>query len=449
MTAAPAPSSLKNRAFKSGGAAVIGFGAAQAIRLVSNLVMTRLLAPDAFGLMGITLTLMIWLSMASDLGVKSSVIRSTRGGEEDFLGTARTVDLARAGLIALMLCLGALALPGLVAAGVTKSDSVLSDPRLPAFLYCIAFSAVITGLSAPKAMVYERSLNIAPIVRIDIGAQILSVIAMALAAIAGMGVYSLAFGAVVAAALRAAASYVLLKGPVAPFRFNRAHFAEIINYGKWLLIASTFGFLSYRGDQFVFGALFPIGEYSLYAIATIITLAAQNLIEQVQSRVNYPVFAELHRERPHDLTRVYRKTLAVFTIGCAGLFLGAVTLSDLAISILYTDEYAGVAHYVRLVSVVLLTLPLKLLATIVLTSGASRNFTLSTIAPGLALFIGAPLVFHRFGADAAIVFAALTPLLAAPINWSFARRHIKSRFVEEGAIASLAVAAGVLLVIYA
>ncbi|MEZ5916858.1 MAG: oligosaccharide flippase family protein, partial [Parvularculaceae bacterium] len=75
MTPHPARKSLKKRAFKGGFVALSGFGASQGIRLASNLVMTRLLAPDAFGLMGITLAIQIWLNMMSDLGLDASIIR--------------------------------------------------------------------------------------------------------------------------------------------------------------------------------------------------------------------------------------------------------------------------------------------------------------------------------------------------------------------------------------
>jgi hypothetical protein len=91
-------------------------------------------------------------------------------------------------------------------------------------------------------------------------------------------------------------------------------------------------------------------------------------------------------------------------------------------------------------------MPFKLFASIVLTGGDSRNFTLSTLPPGLALFIGAPLVYRSFGADMAIVFAALTPLLATPINAWFARRYIAISGARELALAGACVVAGILLV---
>lgn len=108
---------LKARALKGGVVALSGFGAAQAIRLASNLVMTRLLAPDAFGLMGVTLALQVWIAMMSDLGLDASIVRSKNGEDPKFLATARLLQLARALLIALLLALIGFALPSLAANG--------------------------------------------------------------------------------------------------------------------------------------------------------------------------------------------------------------------------------------------------------------------------------------------------------------------------------------------
>jgi O-antigen/teichoic acid export membrane protein len=79
---------LKNRVFIAGGWSVAGYGLSQAIRLGSNLLMTRLLVPDMFGLMAIAGTLMVGLAMFSDVGLRQSVVTSMAGLEDgpDFDG---------------------------------------------------------------------------------------------------------------------------------------------------------------------------------------------------------------------------------------------------------------------------------------------------------------------------------------------------------------------------
>ena len=89
------PKSLKIRALKGGAWTIAGMGASHFFRLVSNLIMTRLLAPEAFGLMALANTLQIWLTMFSDLGMHGSIMRSKSGLLPDFLSTAFCLQIAR------------------------------------------------------------------------------------------------------------------------------------------------------------------------------------------------------------------------------------------------------------------------------------------------------------------------------------------------------------------
>ena len=68
--------SLKQRVLKSGAWSFAGHCLSQAIRFGSNLIMTRLLAPDAFALMAIATVVMIGLNMFSDLGLRPIVVRN-------------------------------------------------------------------------------------------------------------------------------------------------------------------------------------------------------------------------------------------------------------------------------------------------------------------------------------------------------------------------------------
>ena len=430
---------------KSGVVALGGFGAAQAIRLTSNLIMTRLLAPDAFGLMGVTIALQVWIAMMSDVGLNQSIIRSKLGDDPEYLATARLMQLGRCALMATILVIAAIAIPGLASSGTLRAGSVYADPRLPVFLYCIATSVTISGFSAMRIALHNRNLDIVPVIRLELTAQIVALCSMVAAASSGLGVYSLALGAVVAELVKTIGSHFALKGPPARFAFHREHFREIFTYGKWLIIASTFGFLVQRGDQILFGWLFDINAFSLYSIATIWVVTAVTVIETVQRRVANPALAELHRDRAHDLSRVYRRIRLIYDIGCFGLFLGVVLFADLFIKIVYTDAYLGVAHYMKILALMLLLIPYRLLNSVLLTGGDSRRFAVLTVIPGAALFVGTPFVYHAFGADPAIAYAVTTPILALPFNWKYAARFIKIDYMRESLMAIVTILAAILL----
>jgi O-antigen/teichoic acid export membrane protein len=89
----PKNGSLKQRILRAGSWTLAGQVLSQVIRLGSNLVMTRLLAPEMFGVMSIAITVGMILGMLSDLGLNQNIVQSKRGEEPAFLDTAWCVAL--------------------------------------------------------------------------------------------------------------------------------------------------------------------------------------------------------------------------------------------------------------------------------------------------------------------------------------------------------------------
>jgi len=88
---------MRGAAFTSG-----GFVLSQGMRFASNLILARLLFPEAFGLMA----LMTGLTMLSDTGVPQSIMQNKRGEDPDFLNTAWTLNLMRGVVLWLIACAG-------------------------------------------------------------------------------------------------------------------------------------------------------------------------------------------------------------------------------------------------------------------------------------------------------------------------------------------------------
>ncbi|MAO27784.1 MAG: polysaccharide biosynthesis protein, partial [Roseovarius sp.] len=92
-------SGLMARLMRSGSWVLIGYGGSQAIRLASNLILTRLLFPEAFGLMALVSVVTVGLMMFSDVGVGPSIAQSKRGDDPAFLDTAFSIQILRGALL--------------------------------------------------------------------------------------------------------------------------------------------------------------------------------------------------------------------------------------------------------------------------------------------------------------------------------------------------------------
>ena len=86
---------LKKSALTASFWTILEYGSGMALRVVSSLVLTRLLIPAYFGEMTLLMTLITGLTLLSDIGVSQSVIQAPRGDDPDFLNTAWTIQLIR------------------------------------------------------------------------------------------------------------------------------------------------------------------------------------------------------------------------------------------------------------------------------------------------------------------------------------------------------------------
>ena len=103
----------------------------QVLRFGTNLLMTRLLAPDAFGVMAIAYVIMGGLAMFSDFGVKPIIIRSERGSDPAFLNTAWTIRNFQGVLLWLLTVGFALLIALANHLDMISKHSVYADPRVP------------------------------------------------------------------------------------------------------------------------------------------------------------------------------------------------------------------------------------------------------------------------------------------------------------------------------
>ena len=78
------------------------YAVAQAFRLVNNVVLARLLAPELFGIMLIVNTLRTGVELLSDIGIGQNIISNKNGEDPDFYNTAWILQIARGVLLAVV-----------------------------------------------------------------------------------------------------------------------------------------------------------------------------------------------------------------------------------------------------------------------------------------------------------------------------------------------------------
>src|SRR5262245_41996259 len=130
---------LKYRVLNAGAWSTAGQGFSLAVRFATNLLMTRLLVPEMFGVMAIANIVLVGLNMFSELGVRQSVIQSKHGDDPRFLNTAWVIQIFRGALLWLIGLCAAVTVSLADHHGFSPKGSVYADPQLPYVIAVVTF----------------------------------------------------------------------------------------------------------------------------------------------------------------------------------------------------------------------------------------------------------------------------------------------------------------------
>ncbi len=422
---------FRERVFKAGLWSLGSFGLSMALRFGSSMLMTRLLKPEMFGVMSIATTVMVGLAMFSDVGLRQNVVQSSRGNEPSYLNTAWSVQVIRGVLLfGIGLCVSGIIYLANQAAYI-PTNSVYASPSLPGVIAVLSLSAVIAGFESTKLFEASRGLSLGSITRLEIVSQIAGLICMISWTLYDRSIWALVAGNLFGALVRVALSHVLLSGVPNRWAWERAAVHEFIHFGKWIFMASIFGFLVNSGDRLLLGGLVNSNTLGVYTIASLIATSVEGILSRIMSEVSFPAFSEVVRERRADLKQIYYRFLVVIA-SVAYFTSGALmTFGQSLIDLLYDPRYQQAGWMLELLSAVLLTIPFRLATQSFLALGRPGLQTNIVLARLIVLFAGTPVASHYFGLPGAVLTIVLSHFVSLPIIIFYNVRHELFDFRKE------------------
>jgi O-antigen/teichoic acid export membrane protein len=415
--------SLRTRILAAGAWTLGAHGAEMAIRLTSSLIMTRILFPEAFGLMAFVGALVIGLTLVSDLGVHLIIIRDEEGEDEAFLRSAWTVQLMRGFLLWFLSIAIALLILGLGREGSLPSQTTLADPMLPALLPFVGLSAVLMGCESVNLHLNVRRLNFKPVILLDIGSRLLSLLAMLAWASFNPSVWALVAGLLTGGISRTIASHIFIPGPRMGLRWDRNHLSKLFDSGKWVAISSTATFFSSQGDQLMLAVLVPSGELGLYSIALMLKDGFERVFQRLHSSMTLPVLGETLRERPQIFRERYYRFRA--PIDAAVFFIsGALLVSGgKIVEFLYDARYHGAGWMLQILAFSLITYPMQMIVTGFLAAGEMRKGAVISIINAISLVVLIYFGYWLGGLPGAVAGVAICRLPANVVAMALAQKQ--------------------------
>jgi O-antigen/teichoic acid export membrane protein len=382
-----------------------GYIMGQVVRLASNLILTRLLYPEAFGTMGIVLMVMIGLQMFSDVGLNASIMQSKRGDDPGFLDTAWTIQAMRGGILWLTATL--LAYPLAL---------FYNEPMLALYMPVAALALVVTGFNPTRIQQAHRHLEAWRITVADLATQVIGIVIGVVLALLLNSVWAL----VVAGPLSAVAGLIIynmsLPGHKNSLHWDKSSVTELVHFGRWILISTIAGFITLQADKIILAKLIPLEVFGLYNIAFFLASFPFLMGHMVIGRVLIPVYRQSPPlASPENYARLRQMRFAMtgaLTVMVAMLAFGGVWLIDL----MYDPRYASAGGIVVLIAISLMpNLIIMACDQAALANGDSKRFFVLTAARAALVVILMLAGLWYFGLIGAILGQGLANLVVYPV----------------------------------
>lgn len=307
-----------------------GYGVNQALRLAGNLILTRLLFPEAFGMMAIVSIACYGVTMFVDMGIAQSIVQNKRGNDPAFVNTAWSIQIILGFLI--WGGLSALALP---------MASFYDIPQLATMLSVVGLAAIISGFNSTKLYTAQRNLEATRVTLIEVGASLIGLLCTIYLAWLLQSVWALVWGQLISASLKMPATHLLLHGIKNKITWDRDAAGHLIKFGRWIMWSSILTFLSVEGGRLWISAVLDIRELALFTLASTMSLVFWQAIQQLAGKVFFPAYTEVYRNDPKNLFSVLFKARLIITLPSWCLSVLFIFFGSHLMEFLYDERYHG------------------------------------------------------------------------------------------------------------
>jgi O-antigen/teichoic acid export membrane protein len=327
---------VRRRSARGVAASMLRRVAVHGIRLLSVMVLARLLTPDDMGLMAMVVAFTGLASLLVDLQLTAVTIRYQALTHAQ----ASALFWLRLGMALVFAALVALVAPGV--------ERLYGDPRVLPMTQLLALGIVLGALGMQHSALLTRTLHIVELARIEVLAAMITAVVSVLAAMRGWGYWSLVAGSLAGSAVGSLLAWSLCDWrPRWQLRCEQ----------QWLLLRDGLRYLAYSVLAFVSGNLANLlagrgwgaeaaGQYSRAVSLQALMLSC--LWDPLGS-VAAPAMARLQAET-QALSNYYYKVTALTVIAAMPIAFVGLVLPQELVRVLLGEQWQWCAEILRLLS---------------------------------------------------------------------------------------------------
>jgi O-antigen/teichoic acid export membrane protein len=414
-----------------------GYGGSQALRFVGNLILTRLLFPEVFGLAALVSIFIQGLWMFSDVGTGPAIIQSPHGDDPGFLNTCWTIQSMRGVLL--------WTISGVIAIPVAR---FYGQPLLAQLIPVAGLNAVMNGLEATSVHTSVRHLRMRPVILVELVSQVVNITSIILLALAYRSVHgsndprvvwAVVGGNLLGNLAKLVLTHTYLEHIRHRFLLDRHWMKVQFRFGRWITFSTILSFLSGQSDRLLFGKLIPIQTLGVYNIGSTLAVMPTQALEALGSRVLFPTYSRL-AGKP-EFGSVFARVRLPLLLGGAAIVSGMIASGPHLVRVLYDSRYWEAGWILQFLSVAAWFQILESSNGAALLALGHTHWKAGIGAAKLAgLVILLPLGYHLDGFRGALVGLILSDAVKYATSSIGVARH-GLRFLGRDALLTVAVAA--------
>lgn len=299
----------------------------QLASLVISIVLTRLLLPEDFGLIGMVVVFTGFAAVFLDMGFGAALVQK--------------LDLQqhhKNAVFWLNIAVGA-SLTLILAAAAPYIASFYGVPALQPLTVAISVIFFINSFAVVQVALLQKAMNFRTLAIAQVTGTVLSGLLAIYLAYSGFGVWSL-----VAMSITSATIFVVVLWAITPWRPDLSlrldALRDLSKFSLNLVGFSIFNYWFRNGDNLLIGRYVGSAALGIYARSYAILLVPVWQISGILSSVMFPALSAIQ----HDVERVretYLSSISIISLATFPLTLGLLVVSQSFVLALFGEKWAG------------------------------------------------------------------------------------------------------------
>ena len=402
----PAVDELKPKVVRGGVVAVCAQGAKLVLQTVTTMLLARLLFPEDFGLLGMTVVLTGFFGYFKDAGLSAATVQRPEVTQEQ-ISTLFWINVAVGAALATFTAILA---PVLVA--------FYGEPRLYWITVVLGAGFVFSGLAAQHQALIVREMRFVTLAKVEVLSLTISSVAGVVMALLGWSYWALVGMAVAGSIASAAATWVA--NPWVPgLPRRKCGVRSMLHFGWMATCNNLVVFLAWNLDNILLGRFWGAHALGLYGRAYQLATLPVHQLNGAISGVAFPALSRI-QEDADRLARSFLRGYSLLVSLTIPIAISCALFAEEIVGVVLGAKWMEAAPILRLLAPTILVFALvNPISWLVISTGQIRRALSITVATTPLVILGIVIGLSYGPKGVALGYSLAMALLVIPIiAWS-------------------------------